>query len=374
MSNEIEIGRGKRGRRAYSFDDVAVVPSRRTRDPEEVSVAWQIDAYHFELPIVAAPMDSVMSPATAVALGRAGGLGVLDLEGLWTRYDDPEPLLAEIAALPPERVTARMQEIYAAPIIPELISERLAEVRAAGVTVAGALSPQRTQQLWRRVVDAGVDLFVIRGTTVSAEHVSGRAEPLNLKRFIYELDVPVIVGGAATYTAALHLMRTGAAGVLVGFGGGAAHTTRVSLGIHAPMATAVADVAAARRDYLDESGGRYVHVIADGGVGRSGDLVKAVACGADAVMLGATLARAVEAPGRGWHWGPEAHHPQLPRGERVEVGSAGTLQEILFGPGRVADGTLNLIGALRRAMATTGYSDLKEFQRVEVVVSPYTPH
>ncbi|MCB2176229.1 MAG: GuaB3 family IMP dehydrogenase-related protein [Actinomycetales bacterium] len=374
MSNEIEIGRGKRGRRAYSFDDVAVVPSRRTRDPEEVSVAWQIDAYHFELPIVAAPMDSVMSPATAVALGRAGGLGVLDLEGLWTRYDDPEPLLAEIAALPPERVTARMQEIYAAPIIPELISERLAEVRAAGVTVAGALSPQRTQQLWRRVVDAGVDLFVIRGTTVSAEHVSGRAEPLNLKRFIYELDVPVIVGGAATYTAALHLMRTGAAGVLVGFGGGAAHTTRVSLGIHAPMATAVADVAAARRDYLDESGGRYVHVIADGGVGRSGDLVKAVACGADAVMLGATLARAVEAPGRGWHWGPEAHHPQLPRGERVEVGSTGTMQEILFGPGRVADGTLNLVGALRRAMATTGYSDLKEFQRVEVVVSPYTPH
>ncbi len=374
MSNEIEIGRGKRGRRAYSFDDVAVVPSRRTRDPEEVSVAWQIDAYHFELPIVAAPMDSVMSPATAVALGRAGGLGVLDLEGLWTRYDDPDPLLAEIAALPAERVTARMQEIYAAPIIPELISQRLAEVRAAGVTVAGALSPQRTQQLWRRVVDAGVDLFVIRGTTVSAEHVSGRAEPLNLKRFIYELDVPVIVGGAATYTAALHLMRTGAAGVLVGFGGGAAHTTRVSLGIHAPMATAVADVAAARRDYLDESGGRYVHVIADGGVGRSGDLVKAVACGADAVMLGATLARAVEAPGRGWHWGPEAHHPQLPRGERVEVGSTGTLQEILFGPGRVADGTLNLVGALRRAMATTGYSDLKEFQRVEVVVSPYTPH
>ncbi|MDO8105658.1 GuaB3 family IMP dehydrogenase-related protein [Isoptericola sp. b441] len=374
MSNEIEIGRGKRGRRAYSFDDVAVVPSRRTRDPEEVSVSWQIDAYHFGLPIVAAPMDSVMSPATAVALGQAGGLGVLDLEGLWTRYEDPAPLLDEIAALPPERATSRMQEIYSAPIIPELISARLAEVRAAGVTVAGALSPQRTQQLWRAVVDAGVDLFVIRGTTVSAEHVSGRAEPLNLKRFIYELDVPVIVGGAATYTAALHLMRTGAAGVLVGFGGGAAHTTRVSLGIHAPMATAVADVAAARRDYLDESGGRYVHVIADGGVGRSGDLVKAVACGADAVMVGATLARAVEAPGRGWHWGPEAHHPELPRGERVEVGTAGTLEEILFGPGRQADGTLNLIGALRRAMATTGYSDLKEFQRVEVVVSPYTPH
>jgi IMP dehydrogenase len=374
VSNEIEIGRGKRGRRAFSFDDVAVVPSRRTRDPEEVSVGWQIDAYHFDLPIMAAPMDSVMSPATAVALGRLGGLGVLDLEGLWTRYEDPAPLLDEIADLEPDVATERMQEIYAAPIREELITQRIKEVREAGVTVAGALSPQRTQQFWRTVVDAGVDLFVIRGTTVSAEHVSGVAEPLNLKRFIYELDVPVIVGGASTYTAALHLMRTGAAGVLVGFGGGAAHTTRVTTGIHAPMATAVADVAAARRDYLDESGGRYVHVIADGGVGRSGDLVKAIACGADAVMLGAALARAAEAPGQGSHWGPEAHHQHLPRGERVEVGTAGTLEEILFGPGRRADGTTNLVGALRRAMATTGYSDLKEFQRVEVVVSPYQPH
>jgi IMP dehydrogenase len=366
--SEIEIGRGKRGRRAYSFDDVAVVPSRRTRDPEEVSVAWQIDAYRFELPVIAAPMDSVMSPATCIALGRAGGLGVLDLEGLWTRYDDPEPLLAEIAALDESASTRRMQEIYAEDIKPDLVAERLREVRASGVTVAGALSPQRTQQLWKTVVDAGVDLFFIRGTTVSAEHVSGRAEPLNLKRFIYELDVPVVVGGCATYTAALHLMRTGAAGVLVGFGGGAAHTTRTTLGIHAPMASAVADVAAARRDYMDESGGRYVHVIADGGMGRSGDLAKAVACGADAMMLGAALARAVEAPGRGWHWGPEAHHPQLPRGERVHVGTLGTLQEILEGPGRSADGTTNLVGALRRAMATCGYSDLKEFQRVEVVV------
>nr|WP_276581896.1 GuaB3 family IMP dehydrogenase-related protein [Cellulomonas sp. RIT-PI-Y] len=373
VSNEIEIGRGKRGRRAYSFDDIAVVPSRRTRDPEEVSVSWQIDAYHFDLPVLAAPMDSVMSPATAVALGRAGGLGVLDLEGLWTRYEDPEPLLAEIVGLDPAAATARMQEIYAAPIDPELIRLRLGQIREAGVTVAGALSPQRTQEFWKVVVDAGVDLFVIRGTTVSAEHVSGRAEPLNLKRFIYELDVPVIVGGASTYTAALHLMRTGAAGVLVGFGGGAAHTTRTTLGIHAPMATALADVAAARRDYLDESGGRYVHVIADGGVGRSGDLVRAIACGADAVMLGAALARATDAPGGGWHWGSEAHHPHLPRGERVQVGQVGDLGEVLFGPGKTADGTLNLIGALRRAMATTGYSDLKEFQRVELVVSPYQP-
>ncbi len=373
MSSEIEIGRGKRGRRAFSFDDVAVVPSRRTRDPEEVSVGWQIDAYHVDLPVLAAPMDSVVSPATAIELGRLGGIGVLDLEGLWTRYADPEPLLAEIASLDEAGATRRMQEVYAADIQPDLVAERLAEVRRAGVTVAGALTPQRTQQLWKTVVDAGVDLFVIRGTTVSAEHVSGRAEPLNLKRFIYELDVPVVVGGCATYTAALHLMRTGAAGVLVGFGGGAAHTTRLVTGIHAPMATAVADVAAARRDYMDESGGRYVHVIADGGVGRSGDLVRAVACGADAVMLGAALARAAEAPGRGWHWGPEAHHPELPRGQRMRVGTVGSMREILFGPGRLADGTTNLVGALRRAMATTGYSDLKEFQRVEVVVSPYQP-
>ncbi len=368
---ETEIGRGKRGRRAYSFDDIAVVPSRRTRDPEEVSVGWQIDAYHFDIPVMGAPMDSVISPDTAIGLGRLGALPVLDLEGLWTRYEDPMPLLAEIASLDPALATPRMQAIYAEPIKPELITERLRELRAAGVTVAGALSPQRTQQYWKTVVDAGVDLFVIRGTTVSAEHVSGRAEPLNLTRFIYELDVPVIVGGAATHPAALHLMRTGAAGVLVGFGGGAAHTTRTTLGIHAPMATAVADVAEARRDYLDESGGRYVHVIADGGVGTSGDVVKAIACGADAVMLGAALARATDAPGRGYHWGPEAHHQQLPRGERIALGGQASLQEILLGPGRQADGTTNIVGALRRAMATTGYSDVKEFQRVEVVVAPY---
>ncbi len=371
--NEIEIGRGKRGRRAYTFDDIAIVPSRRTRDPEEVSVAWQIDAYRFELPVVAAPMDSVMSPSQAVAMGRLGGLGVLDLEGLWTRYEDPEPVLAEIALLEPQVATRRMQEIYAEEIKADLIAARVKQIRESGVTVAGALSPQRTQQLWKSVADAGVDIFVIRGTTVSAEHVSGRAEPLNLKRFIYELDVPVVVGGCATYTAALHLMRTGAAGVLVGFGGGATHTTRTTLGIHAPMATAIADVAAARRDYMDESGGRYVHVIADGGMADSGDIVKAVACGADSVMLGAALARATDAPGAGYHWGPEAHHALLPRGERMPLRSAGTLKEILLGPSRQPDGRTNLIGALRRAMATTGYSDLKEFQRVEVVLSQHRP-
>ena len=369
--SDIEIGRAKRARRVYAFDDIAVVPSRRTRDPKDVSVGWTIDAYSFEIPFLAAPMDSVVSPATAIRMGKLGGLGVLDLEGLWTRYENPEPLLEEIRNLPAEVATARMQTIYAEPIKPELITSRIAEIRSAGVTVAGALSPQRTHDLYETVVAAGVDLFVIRGTTVSAEHVSKGTEPLNLKKFIYELDVPVIVGGAATYTAALHLMRTGAAGVLVGFGGGAASTTRNSLGIHAPMATAVSDVAGARRDYMDESGGRYVHVIADGGLGSSGDIVKAISVGADAVMLGSTLARATDAPGGGYHWGAEAHHSELPRGNRVHVGQIAPLEQILYGPSTVADGTANLVGALRRSMATTGYSDLKEFQRVEVVVAPY---
>jgi IMP dehydrogenase len=315
-------------------------------------------------------MDSVVSPATAIAMGKLGGVGVLNLEGVWTRYEDPEKVLAEIRALKPADATARMQQIYAEPIRPELITARLAEIRAAGVVVAGALSPQRTQEHYETVIKAGVDLFVIRGTTVSAEHVAKSTEPLNLKKFIYELDVPVIVGGAATYTAALHLMRTGAAGVLVGFGGGAASTTRASLGIHAPMATAVADVAGARRDYLDESGGRYVHVIADGGINTSGDIVKAIACGADAVMVGTALARAAEAPGGGWHWGAEAHHDELPRGHRLRVETSGTLEEILLGPSQRPDGTANLVGALRRSMATTGYSDVKEFQRVDLVLAP----
>ena len=308
---DIEIGSAKRGRRAYSFDDIAIVPSRRTRDPEEVSVAWQIDAYRFDIPVDGRTDGLGDVARDSCRVRSAGGLGVLDLEGLWTRYDDPEPLLAEVAALHGAQATSRMQQIYAQPIVPDLMVQRVKEMRAGGVTVAGALSPQLTKQYAESVIDAGLDLFVIRGTTVSAEHVSGQAEPLNLKQFIYELDVPVIVGGCATYQAALHLMRTGAAGVLVGFGGGAAHTTRSVLGVAVPMATAVADVAAARRDYLDESGGRYVHVIADGSVGRSGDLAKALACGADAVMIGSPLARAKEAPGRGYHWGAEARHESL---------------------------------------------------------------
>jgi IMP dehydrogenase len=322
---------------------------------------------------VTAPMDSVVSPATAIAIGKLGGLAVLDVEGVWTRYDDPEPLLAEVAALDDEAATARLQQIYAEPIKEDLIGQRISEIRTAGVTIAARLSPQRTLKYHKAVIDAGTDFVVIRGTTVSAEHVSSQAEPLNLKHFIYELDVPVIVGGCATYTAALHLMRTGAAGVLVGFGGGSGQTTAAVLGVKVPMATAIADVAAARRDYLDESGGRYVHVIADGGMTSSGDIAKALALGADAVMVGSPIARAAEAPGKGYHWGAEAHHPDLPRGGRLRVGTIGTLEQILQGPSTVADGSMNLMGALRRTMATSGYSDLKEFQRVEVTVAPGSP-
>ena len=259
MSQEIEIGLGKKGRLAYSLDDISIVPSRRTRDSGDVSTAWQVDAYEFDVPVIAAPMDSVTSPATAIAMGKLGGLGVLDLEGLWTRYEDPQPVFDRIAALPADEATSAIQRAYAEPIKPELITMRLHEIRDAGVTVAGALSPQRTQQFYSTVVDAGVDLFVIRGTVVSAEHVSNTHEPLNLKRFIYDL------------------------GVLVGFGGGAVSATRTTIGVEAPMATAIADVAEARRDYMDESGGRYVQVIADGGMGTSGSFVKAFALGADAL-------------------------------------------------------------------------------------------
>lgn len=371
---EIEIGLSKRARRTYSLDDVALVPSRRTRDRADVDTSWRIDAFTFDTPLIAAPMDSVMSPQTAIALGKLGGLGVLNLEGLWTRYEDPQPYLDEITALDLQdhvAATRRMQEIYSEPIKAELITERLREIRESGVIVAGALTPQNTQEFYETVVKAGVDIFVIRGTTVSAEHVSSNHEPLDLKKFIYELDVPVIVGGVAGFTPALHLMRTGAAGVLVGFGGGSSKTNRRGLGIQAAMATAIADVAAARSRYLDESGGRYVHVIADGELGRSGDLVKSLALGADALMIGAPLARAEEAPGKGLYWGNEAHSLDFPRGIRTPVGISGTMEEVLHGPSHHTDGTSNIMGAIRRSMATCGFTDLKSFQRSEVVLNGF---
>ncbi len=366
---EVEIGIGKSGRQAYGFDDIAIVPSRRTRDPEDVDVSWEIDAYKFGLPLLGAAMDGVMSPATAIEVGRLGGVGVLNLEGLWTRYEDPEPLFEEIATLDNEKATARMQQIYAEPVKPELVTERIREIKDAGVTAAASLTPQRVESLSQAVVDAELDLFVIQGTVVSAEHVSRTVEPLNLKKFIREFEIPVIVGGCASYQAALHLMRTGAVGVLVGVGPGNACTTRGVLGVGVPQATAIADAAGARMRHLDETG-VYVHVIADGGMSKGGDIAKAIACGADAVMIGSPLAAAHEAPGRGYHWGMATFHASLPRGARIRVGALGTLREILVGPAHENDGRLNLFGALRTSMATCGYETVKEFQKAEVMVAP----
>jgi IMP dehydrogenase len=366
---EVEIGIGKSGRRAYGFDDIAIVPSRRTRDPEDVDISWDIDAFRFELPLMASAMDGVVSPATAIEIGRLGGVGVLNLEGLWTRYEDPEPLLVEIAGLPPEKATARMQQIYLEPLKPELVSLRIREIKDAGVTACGSVTPQRTAQLAGALLEAELDLLVIQGTVVSAEHVSKTGEPLNLKRFIRELDIPVVVGGCASYPAALHLMRTGAAGVLVGVGPGNACTTRGVLGIGVPQATAIADAAGARSRHLEETG-VYVHVIADGGMSRGGDIAKAIACGADAVMIGSPLASAHEAPGRGYHWGMATFHPTLPRGARVKVERRGTIREILLGPAHENDGRMNLFGALRTSMATCGYETVREFHKAEVMVAP----
>jgi IMP dehydrogenase len=366
---EIDIGIGKSARRAFGFDDIAIVPSRRTRDPDDVDISWHLDAFRFELPMMGAAMDGALSPATAIEIGRLGGLGVLNLEGLWTRYEDPDPHFQEIANLPKEKATRRMQEIYLEPIKPELVAARVQELKRAGIVGAGSLTPQRVVDLSPHALKAGLDILVIQGTVVSAEHVSTKVEPLNLKRFIAECDVPVIVGGCASYSTALHLMRTGAVGVLVGVGPGAACTTRGVLGVGVPQATAIADAAGARIRHLDETG-RYVHVIADGGMRTGGDIAKAIACGADAVMIGSPLAAADEAPGGGYHWGMATFHPTLPRGARVEVGRLGTLREILVGPAHENDGRRNLFGALRVSLATTGYSDIKEFQKAEIMLAP----
>jgi IMP dehydrogenase len=366
---EIEIGIGKSGRRAYGFDDIAIVPSRRTRDPEDVDITWEIDAFRLGLPLMGAAMDGVVSPATAIEIGRLGGVGVLNLEGLWTRYEDPEPLFGEIAGLDADKATLRMQEIYSEPVKPELIGQRIAEIRSAGVISCASVTPQRTEQFAPAILASELDLLVIQGTVVSAEHVSKTTEPLNLKRFIRELEIPVIVGGCASYQAALHLMRTGAVGILVGVGPGHACTTRAVLGLGVPQATAIADAAGARMRHLDETG-VYVHVIADGGMSTGGDVAKAIACGADAVMIGSPLAAAHEAPGRGHHWGMATFHPSLPRGARVKTPSRGTLEEILVGPAHENDGRLNLFGALRTSMATCGYGSVKEFQKAEVMVAP----
>jgi len=370
MRDVVEIGLGKTAQRGYHLDDIAIVPSRRTRDVDDVSTEWRVDAYPFKIPCVAHPSDATMSPESAIALGRLGGLGVLNAEGLWTRYEDPTKILEELASLGEDAdATKRLQEVYAEPIKPELIAERVRTIREGGVTVAVRVSPQHTLALAPVVLDAGVDLLVIQGTLVSAEHVSTTDEPLNLKEFIADLDLPVIVGGCTDYKTALHLMRTGAAGVIVGVGADEWSTTDTVLGIRVPMATAIADAAAARRDYLDETGGRYVHLIADGGISTSGDIAKAIGCGADAVMLGEPLSLAEGAPAGGAWWHSSASHPSLPRGGFCIAGEPdGTLDELLFGPADRPDGQLNLFGGLRRAMAKCGYRDVKEFQKVALVL------
>jgi IMP dehydrogenase len=368
---EIEIGRGKKARRAYGFDDIAIVPSRRTRDPDDVDISWKLGDYRFDLPLLASAMDGVVSPATAGIIGKLGGLAVLNLEGIFTRYEDAEEQLERIARLPKDSATREMQEIYQRPIDPALITQRIREIKGMGVVVAASLTPQRVRKYYEIALDAGLDILVIQGTVVSAEHVSTdeNRPPLNLKEFAREVPLPVIVGGCASYHTALHLMRTGAAGVLVGVGPGAACTTRGVLGIGVPQATAIADVAGARTQHMLETG-EYVQVIADGGMRNGGDVSKAIACGADAVMIGSPLARAYEAPGRGYHWGMATFHPTLPRGARVRTVQNGTMEEIVTGPAHQNDGTFNLMGGLRTSMATCGYKDIAEFNRAELMIAP----
>ena len=366
---EIEIGLGKKARQAYGFDDVAIVPSRRTRDPQDVDIGWKLGPHLLELPLLASAMDGVVSPQTAIALGKLGGLGVLNLEGIFTRYENADRELDKIAKLPKERATAGMQKIYAEPVDPKLIAARIREIKKAGVLAAGALTPQRVRDHYEAAIGAGLDILVIQGTVVSAEHVSSNGQALNLKEFIASLPVPVIVGGCASFQTALHLMRTGAEGVLVGVGPGQACTTRGVLGVGVPQATAIADATAARVQHLLETG-KYVNVIADGGMRTGGDIAKAIACGADAVMVGSPLARAKEAPGRGFHWGMATFHPTLPRGARVAVEQSATLEQIVIGPATENDGTLNLMGALRTSMATCGYESIHDFQKAEVMLAP----
>jgi IMP dehydrogenase len=366
---DIEIGRGKTARRAYGLDEIAIVPSRRTRDPEDVDISWSLGNLNLDLPCLASALDAAVDPTTAGIIGSLGGLAVLNLEGLQTRYEDPGPVFEEIASLPEHKATRIMQDIYTEPIKEELIFRRVQEIKDKGVIAAASLTPQRVERYHRAAIEAGLDVLVIQGTVVSAEHVSRTVEPLNLMEFVPSLNVPVIVGGCASYSTALHLMRTGAVGVLVGVGPGRICTTRGVIGVGVPQATAVSDAAAARmRHYLET--GEYVNVIADGGMRTGGEIAKAITCGADAVMLGSAFSKAEEAPGRGYSWGMATFHPTLPRGTRISTKTTGSLEEILVGPARENDGTLNLMGALRTSMATTGYQNIKEFQKAEVMFAP----
>ena len=380
MRDMVEIGMGRTARRTYELQDINIVPSRRTRSSKDVSTTWQLDAYRFDIPVVAHPTDALVSPEFAIALGRLGGLGVLNGEGLIGRHANIEDKIAQVLDIArseddPSAPIRLLQQLHAAPMDLDLLSQAVGRVRDAGVATAVRVSPQNAQALTPALVAAGIDLLVIQGTIISAERVTqgrdGSGEPLNLKTFISELDVPVVAGAVADHRTALHLMRTGAAGVIVGFGSTAGGTTSDEvLGINVPMATAIADAAAARREYLDETGGRYVHVLADGDIHTSGDLAKAIACGADAVLLGTPLAVAAEALGDGWYWPSAAAHPSLPRGGLLEIalGDRPSLDQVLNGPSDDPFGSLNLVGGLRRSMAKAGYCDLKEFQKVGLTV------
>ena len=362
---EIEIGLGKSGRRSYGLDELRLLPDRRTRDIDNIDLSCQIDAYRLDLPFLASAMDSVTSPATAVAIGQLGGLAVLDLEGLWTRHHDADERLVELSELEGDKAIARMRELYATPIDPGLVADRIHEIHEAGVIAAGAVSPRHVASMAGTLLKAELDLVLIRGTVISAEHISrSDADVLNLKQFVRELETPVIVGGCVSYNAALHLMRTGATGVLVGVDGGSTASTADVIGVGSGMATAIADVRAARMRHLDETG-VYVQVIADGGFRTGGQIAKAVACGADAVMIGSALAQAHEAPGRGWHWSTSVVHPTLPQGRRVQVEQVAPLEQLLLGPAPEPDGRLNIFGGLRKAMATLGYESIKELQKAD---------
>ncbi len=367
---EIEIGIGKSGRRGYSIDEVTIVPSRRTRDADEVDASWQIDAYQLDLPVIGAATDGVTSPATAIEMGRLGAAAALHLEGLWCRHEDPAAALGELAAIEDERAAVQLlRELHASPVVPTLIAERVQQIRDGGATVCVAVRPSSTEELLPHIVKAEPDLLLIQGTVTSAEHVTdGAHSPLDLKHLVRRLEVPVLVGGCASYQAALHLMRTGAAGVLVGVGHGGTSTTGRVLGVGNPQATAIADARAARMRHLDETG-VYVHIIADGGLATGGDIAKAVVCGADGVVLGTPLARAVEAPAGGAVWSMSSFHQNLPRSRFRRVSEAGTLEQIMVGPAERADGRTNLIGALRKSMAVTGYGSLKELQKADLMVS-----
>ncbi|EPF23790.1 GuaB3 family IMP dehydrogenase-related protein [Microcystis aeruginosa] len=364
------IGRGKTARRAYGIDEIALVPGVRTLDPSLADTRWSLGNIEREIPIIASAMDGVVDTKMAVLLSELGALGVLNLEGIQTRYEDPNPILDRIAAVGKSEFVGLMQELYAEPIKPQLIELRIQEIQEKGGIAAVSLTPAGAVKYGAIVAQAAADILFVQATVVSTAHLSPEAiTPLDLVQLCQEMPIPVVLGNCVTYEVALNLMKTGAAGVLVGIGPGAACTSRGVLGVGVPQATAVADCAAARDDFFQETG-KYVPVIADGGIITGGDICKCIACGADAVMIGSPIARSVEAPGRGFHWGMATPSPVLPRGTRISVGSTGTIAEILVGPAKLDDGTHNLLGALKTSMGTLGAKNLKEMQQVEVVIAP----